>query len=555
MSYDEFGLLAENAAEAGLDLPDPVAVRRDSAQVAPDRRISALVWGSVPADVVLLHGGGQNAHTWDTVLLALGRPAVAIDLPGHGHSDGPDPGQPAIEGYARDVATAIRALAPAARTVIGMSAGGLTAIRMAAREPGLISRLLLVDILPEPDPAAARAITDFLDGPAAFDSFEEILERTVRYNPTRSVSSLRRGILHNAVQREDGTWEWRHRRHRSALRSAAPGEAGELARALWEDLAGLSSPVLLVRGLAAGSVVTDEHVTRLREVLPAATIVGVPGAGHSVQGDRPVRLAEIIAGFSVTGLRAEPVEYLAQPLDAGPGIIQGGSRRTGEQLKVKRALVSRFQRGPEHVLDRYYSLADDIAGHREVSRDEIAHLNQPDQRAGVADARLQRAFCPYRVHVKADAQACLPGHPHRVGQGVEEVGMGKHRVGGLDEHPHAGLVRVLADGRIRLGQRRGGFLKREPAPRPGGGVDGGNPQLRGYVDGVEQRLHGAWPRFRLGQPEHGGVHEIADVDASVLDAGDIGLPVSVAAAKAGEADAGGPGPLPPGDLVAQGEGG
>jgi pimeloyl-ACP methyl ester carboxylesterase len=419
MSYDEFGLLAENAAEAGLDLPGPVAIRRESAQVAPDRRISALVWGRAPADVVLLHGGGQNAHTWDTVLLALGRPAVAIDLPGHGHSDGPDSGQTVIEGYARDVATAIRVLAPVAGTVVGMSAGGLTAIRMAAREPGLIGRLALVDILPEPDPAAARAITDFLDGPATFDSFEEILERTVRYNPTRSVSSLRRGILHNAVQREDGTWEWRHRRHRRALRPAAPGEAAELAPLLWADLAdlaGLPSPVLLVRGLAAGSVVTDEQVARLHRVLPAATVVGVPGAGHSVQGDQPVRLAEIIAGFSVTGLRAEPAEYLAQPLNAGPGILKGSSRRAGEQLKVEQALISRIQRGLEHLLDRYHSLADDIAGHCQVSRDEIAHLDQPGQRAGVADARLQRAFRPYRVHVKADAQAGLPGHPHRVGQ-------------------------------------------------------------------------------------------------------------------------------------------
>ncbi len=48
--------------------------------------ISALKWGDEPPEVVFLHGGGQNAHTWDTVILGLGVPALAIDLPGHGRS-------------------------------------------------------------------------------------------------------------------------------------------------------------------------------------------------------------------------------------------------------------------------------------------------------------------------------------------------------------------------------------------------------------------------------------------------------------------------------------
>ena len=30
------------------------------------------------AAVLLLHGGAQNAHTWDTVLIALGRAALAL---------------------------------------------------------------------------------------------------------------------------------------------------------------------------------------------------------------------------------------------------------------------------------------------------------------------------------------------------------------------------------------------------------------------------------------------------------------------------------------------
>lgn len=64
-------------------------MRRAFAEVAPGRRLSALVWREGDPELVLLPGGAQNAHTWDTVAMVLDRPLVAIDLPGHGHSDGP----------------------------------------------------------------------------------------------------------------------------------------------------------------------------------------------------------------------------------------------------------------------------------------------------------------------------------------------------------------------------------------------------------------------------------------------------------------------------------
>src|SRR5438067_13843843 len=138
MTYDEFGLLDENAREAGLPWSGQPAVRRESVALPDGRRISALVWGDEAADVVLVHGGAQNAHTWDTVALALGRPLVAVDLPGHGHSDGPREGprgQLALESNARDVAVAVGALAPAARAVVGMSMGGMTSIALAGLAP------------------------------------------------------------------------------------------------------------------------------------------------------------------------------------------------------------------------------------------------------------------------------------------------------------------------------------------------------------------------------------------------------------------------------------
>ena len=91
--YDEFAYFADNAAEYGLAYDGPPTVRRDAVRLPDGRGLSALVWGDGPAEYVLVHGGAQNAHTWDTVALALGRPLVAVDLPGHGHS-----GPPAFDG-------------------------------------------------------------------------------------------------------------------------------------------------------------------------------------------------------------------------------------------------------------------------------------------------------------------------------------------------------------------------------------------------------------------------------------------------------------------------
>ena len=85
--YDEFAYFADNASEVGLPYPAPPEVERVSVGVAPGQALSGLRWGTGAPELVLLHGGAQNAHTWDTVALALDRPLLALDLPGHGRSD------------------------------------------------------------------------------------------------------------------------------------------------------------------------------------------------------------------------------------------------------------------------------------------------------------------------------------------------------------------------------------------------------------------------------------------------------------------------------------
>jgi pimeloyl-ACP methyl ester carboxylesterase len=288
--YDEFSMLHENAAEFSLPFETAPAVERVTHTLHDGRVLSGLRWGTTPPEMVLLHGGAQNAHTWDTVCLAMGRSVLALDLPGHGHSDG-GAGDPVSN--AVDLIAAIAALAPNASTLVGMSLGGLTSIALTARDPERFARLALIDITPGVNQEKAGHITAFVNGPASFESFDDLLARTIEHNPTRSESSLRRGILHNAVQLEDGTWQWRYARHRDPM---APRPLDHGSR--WDDLESLVVPVLLVRGMAKGSVVDDDDETRFLEVTKHPSVVRFENAGHSVQGDSPVELAALLTQFA-----------------------------------------------------------------------------------------------------------------------------------------------------------------------------------------------------------------------------------------------------------------
>jgi pimeloyl-ACP methyl ester carboxylesterase len=295
--YDEFGLFHENAAEYGLPFPGPPDVGRIDVEVEPGRRVSSLVWGADtgPPELVLVHGGAQNAHTWDTVALALARPLLAVDLPGHGHSDGGPEGSVSAGSNGRDLAAVVAELAPDARGVVGMSLGGMSSIALAAHAPELVRALVLVDITPGVNAEKAAPVTNFVNGPASFDSFDDILARTIEHNPGRSESSLRRGILHNAVQREDGSWVWRYARFRTEPSATHP-EFGDW----WEAVSGLRVPIMLVQGLA-WSVVDDADIAELRRRQPGVRVEGVEGAGHSIQGDRPLELTALIEDFLFGG--------------------------------------------------------------------------------------------------------------------------------------------------------------------------------------------------------------------------------------------------------------
>ena len=281
---DEFALLPDNAAQAGMTAPLPpvTRVRRG--------RVSALRWGAGPVRAVFLHGGGQNAHTWDTVILGLGMPALAIDLPGHGRSDWRPDGDYGPARNAAVVEPVIRELAPHAEMVVGMSLGGLTAMLLAITAADLVPALVMVDVTPSA-PNRHAEMTEQQKGTVAlvraartFPSFAAMVDATAAAAPHRDRESLRRGVFHNSKRNDDGTWSWRY----DSFREGAGFEG------LWEGVPDLRTPTTLVRG-ADSFFVNDEDAEQFARTAPGfrRTVV-VPGAGHSVQGDQPRALVEIL---------------------------------------------------------------------------------------------------------------------------------------------------------------------------------------------------------------------------------------------------------------------
>lgn len=306
---DEFSFLPEQAAEAGIDSPLPRGERLLLA--LPDgRTLSALRYS--PPDrpdagplVTFLHGAGLNAHTWDTTILALGLPALAIDLPGHGDSSWREDAAYVARVLAPDVAAGMDAWTDTPQLLVGQSLGGLTAASVAAARPDLVRELVVIDITPGVDPdAGPTQIRDFFAGPVDWASRDDLVDRALAFGlggGTRRKAE--RGVFFNSRIRPDGRVEWKHHfahlanaaasaPQARATASAAEDESTDavgavLGEAGWEDLAAVQVPTTLLRG--ERGYVTERDAAEFARRNPDAVVAVVP-SGHNVQEEIPVPL-------------------------------------------------------------------------------------------------------------------------------------------------------------------------------------------------------------------------------------------------------------------------
>lgn len=306
---DEFSFLPAQAADAGIAGPVPRGERL-TLELPDGRTLSALRYGDEPPAVTFLHGAGLNAHTWDTTVLALGLPALAIDLPGHGDSSWRADGAYTGRVLAPDVAVGMEEWTQRPQLLVGQSLGGLTAAAVAASRPDLVAELVVVDITPGVDPnAGPTQIRDFFAGPTDWASRDELVERALAFGLGGTRTAAERGVYFNSRIRDDGRVEWKHHfAHLAAAAAEAPVDratgpapdavAGVLSASGWDDLAAVRAPITLVRG--ERGYVTEENTAQFQARVPAASVVALP-SGHNVQEERPRELAELLRAAAGKG--------------------------------------------------------------------------------------------------------------------------------------------------------------------------------------------------------------------------------------------------------------
>lgn len=186
----------------------------------PHLRLAAQVWGRDKAPPLLaLHGWLDNAGSYAYLapLLAERCRVIALDLPGHGHSDHLPPGmQYHFVDYVRLVLGAIDALELEHFHLIGHSLGAGIASLVAAAKPERIGRLLLVEGLgPIADDGhhTLRQFRDAMGSTATGRSLRSFPSVNMAISARTMASGLpanqARPIVERGLRETEHGWHWR----------------------------------------------------------------------------------------------------------------------------------------------------------------------------------------------------------------------------------------------------------------------------------------------------------------------------------------------------------
>ena len=245
-------------------------------------RVHHVEWRPTPgtaAPVILIHGaGGTHQHWLYQVRDLPASPTIALDLPGHGRSEGK--GRDSIAAYGDWIVDFLDAAGIEQAVLVGHSMGGGIALDVALRHPSRVAGLGLVAT-----GARLRVAPALLDG--------------IRQNTDAAVALISR-------------WAFGPEAPEEMVRLArlqmgqTPGEVfyGDFVACdtfdVTERLAEIRVPAIVLCG-TGDKMTPAKYALYLQDHIEDADLHLIEGAGHMVMVERPQDVTEALAAF-VEGL-------------------------------------------------------------------------------------------------------------------------------------------------------------------------------------------------------------------------------------------------------------
>ncbi len=272
------------------------AVQGGSSAVAPrafaSDQISVVTRGSGP-DVILIHGLAGNIGVWDASADALGKHfrLHLVQIHGFGGVARTSADSMVSAAAAREMARYIRETRLTRPALVGHSMGGTIAMMVAARNPGLVGRVMVVDMVPfmgamfgQPEgtpetlrPMADQLRTQILSGPM----LDQMVVTMTRSEANRQkllayADSSDRVTVANAL-------------HELLLTDMRP------------ELANLGVPLTVLYVQRADvPMPRDQYDASMKELYhnaPNVTLVRVEDSNHYIQLDQPERFVAAVEAF------------------------------------------------------------------------------------------------------------------------------------------------------------------------------------------------------------------------------------------------------------------
>lgn len=253
--------------------------------------VHAVVEGPDDAPVMLLSNSlGADLDMWGPQVPALAEHfrVVRYDTRGHGRSPVPD-GDSTIDDLADDVVALLDRLDVPAAHVVGLSIGGMTALRLAVREPQRVSTLAVLcssAYTGNEQTWRDRARTVRTEGTGAIA--DTVISRWFTPGYAAAHPDLLARLRATFAAHPD-----------EGYASCCAAVAGMDQRA---DLAGITAPTLVVSG-AEDPALPPEHQRLIADAVPGAQLLSVSPAAHLANIEQAGPVTDALIAHATGGNR------------------------------------------------------------------------------------------------------------------------------------------------------------------------------------------------------------------------------------------------------------